>query len=61
MEVRGEDADDTRSHRHPGVLFWVGLSHNCLVFLESPCHGTPREGSGLLSVEHHGEQTDGCP
>ena len=37
----GEYTDYTRSHRHPGAQFWVGLSRNWSVFLERPntgCH-----------------------
>ena len=49
--VRGEDTDDTRSHRRPGAQLWVGLSRNWSFFLERPYHGTPQEGSDSLSMQ----------
>ena len=41
LRVRGEDNDNTRSHRHLGAQLWVGSCQNRSVSLEDPntgCH-----------------------
>ena len=47
--MRGEDTDNTRSHRLPGAKPWVWSSLNWSVFWEDP--DTPREDSGSLFMQ----------
>ena len=47
--VRGEDTDDTQSHRLPGAQLWVWSSLNWSVILGRPEHRMSPEGSGSLS------------
>ena len=50
FRVGGECTDYTRSHHHSGAQLWLGSRRNWLVMLEWPYHGTPRKGSGSLSM-----------
>ena len=52
--MRGEDSDDTRYRRLPDAQLWVESSRNCSVFLDRPKQGTPREGTGSLSIQPAG-------
>ena len=50
-QVRCEDTDDFWSHCLPGAQFLVGSNQNWSVILLRPYHGTPRDGSVLLSLQ----------
>ena len=45
------DIDFTQSHHHPGAQLCMESIRSWSVYLKRPMQGTPREGSGSLSMQ----------